>query len=74
MLIDLDMSDDWLMSIDNSMLVGTVLLDFSAAFDVIDHDILISKLTSYGFKSSAILWFRSSHMERNYMQLYVAYM
>ena len=53
------MSDDWLKSIDDSMLVGTVLLDFSAAFDVIDHDILISKLSSYGFKSSAILWFRS---------------
>jgi len=30
------MSDSWLTSIDNSMLVGTVLLDFSAAFDVID--------------------------------------
>ena len=53
------MSDSWLTSIDNSMLVGTVLLDFSAAFDVIDHDILIAKLTSYGFNSSAIQWFRS---------------
>ena len=29
------MSDDWLKSIDSSMLVGTVLLDFSAAFDVL---------------------------------------
>jgi len=53
------MSDSWLTSIDNSMLVGTVLLDFSDAFDVIDHDIWISKLTTYGFHSSAIQWFRS---------------
>jgi len=52
-------SDSWLTSIDNSMLVGTVLLDFSAAFDVIDHDILISKLISYGFSFSAIKWFKS---------------
>ena len=53
------MYDSWLTSIDNSNLVGTVLLDFSAAFDVIDHNILISKLVNYGFKSSAIMWFRS---------------
>ena len=59
------MSDSWLTSIDNSMLVGTVLLDFSAAFDVIDHDILIAKLTSYGFNSSAIQWFRSYLSDRS---------
>lgn len=53
------MSDSWLTSIDNSMLVGTLLLDFSAAFDVINHEILISKLISYGFTSSAIKWFKS---------------
>lgn len=61
------MSDSWLTSVDDSMLVGTVLLDFSAAFDVIDHDILISKLICYGFNSSAIQWFESylsqSHKE-----------
>lgn len=59
------MSDSWLTSIDNSMLVGTLLLDFSAAFDVIDHEILISKLISYGFTSSAIKWFKSYLSERS---------
>ena len=40
----LQMSDSWLASIDRSMLVGTVMLDFSAAFDVFDHDLLIGAL------------------------------
>lgn len=59
------MSDSWLTSIDDSMLVGTILLDFSAAFDVIDHGNLISKLISYGFTSTAIKWFTSYLSERS---------
>jgi hypothetical protein len=31
------MTDDWLKEMDNNKTVGAVLLDFSAAFDVIDH-------------------------------------
>lgn len=54
----LQMSDRWLTAMDRSMLVGTALLDFSA-FDVVDHDLVISKLTCYGFKHSAILWLKS---------------
>lgn len=59
------MSDSWLTSIDDPRLVGTILLDFSAAFDVIDHVILISKLIGYGFTSSAIRWFTSYLSERS---------
>ena len=35
-------------------MTGAVLLDFSAAFDVIDHDLLIGKLECYGFSPTAI--------------------
>jgi hypothetical protein len=39
---------------------GLVLLDFSAAFDTVDHDILFRRLnTSYGINGTAIQWFRS---------------
>lgn len=33
----IQMSDSWFTSMDNSVLVGTVLLDFSAAFEILEH-------------------------------------
>ena len=53
----LQMSDDWLACLDNKKLVGAVMLDFSAAFDVIDHTLLVNKLKCYGFTSNALAWF-----------------
>ena len=53
------MTDDWLRGIDNSLLSGAVMLDFSAAFDLIDHKLLIEKLTHYGFGPMAISWFEN---------------
>lgn len=53
----LQMSDDWLSCLDNKKLVGAVMLDFSAAFDVIDHTLLVDKLKCYGFTSNALAWF-----------------
>lgn len=35
-------------------MTGAVLFDFSAAFDVIDHNLLIGKLECYGFSPTAI--------------------
>lgn len=53
------MTDDWLKAMDNSKMTGAVLLDFSAAFDVIDHSLLTGKLECYGFKPNAISFIRS---------------
>ena len=33
-------TDDWLKEIDNNKIVGAVMLDFSEAFDIIDHHLL----------------------------------
>ena len=53
------MSDDWLREIAKKNRVGVVFLDFSAAFDIIDHHLLLEKLTCYGFEQSALNWFFS---------------
>ena len=53
------MTDDWLREIDAKKIVGAVFLDFSAAFDIIDHSLLLEKRMCYGFTPPAILWIKS---------------
>jgi hypothetical protein len=43
------MTDDWLRDIYDKMIVWDVLLDFSAAFDIIDHSLLLEKRMCFGF-------------------------
>ena len=43
------MTEDWLREIDDKMIVGAVLLDFSADFDIIDHSLMLEKRMCYGF-------------------------
>ena len=50
---------DILQAIDNRKGVILVLLDLSAAFDTIDHNILISRLHIFGINDAALDWFRS---------------
>ncbi len=56
--------DRWLAKqTDSNLLLGTVLLDFSAAFDIIDHDLLLTKLAAYGFKLSAMKSYLSNRQQ-----------
>lgn len=50
------LTDSYLSHMDKQELTGTVLLDFTAAFDLIDHELLFKKLAEYGFKSPAVDW------------------
>ncbi len=52
--------NDLLHAIDSGNDVLLVLLDLSAAFDTVDHEILLKRLTtSFGITGSAHCWFRS---------------
>ena len=53
------MTDDRLKQIDDKMIVGAVLLDFRATFDVIDHSLLLEKRRCYCATPTAIIWIKS---------------
>ena len=49
------MTEDWRNSIDNKeAVVCTVAVDFSKAFDAINHRLLLAKLKAYGFSPRAL--------------------
>ena len=51
-------------SLENGEFVVGVFLDFSNAFDTVNHDILLTKLHHYGIRSSAMKWFQSNLSDR----------
>ena len=50
----LNLLKNWQKCLDKSGVVGTVLMDLSKAYDCLPHDLLLAKLSAYGFDSSAI--------------------
>ena len=58
------MTDSWLNVINDGKMIGVVLVDFKKAFDLVDHDILMSKLKFYGIKENTLSWFRSYLSQR----------
>ena len=55
----LNLTDNWLKAMDSRKLVGSVLLDLSKAFDLVDHDLLLSKIDKYHVTSTSQAWFKS---------------
>ena len=52
----LNISDNWLKAMGNSELVGTVFLDLSKAFDLVNHDILLAKIDKYHTGTNTMDW------------------
>lgn len=50
---------EWLRNMENKGSVGAVLLDFSTAFDIIDHGLLLEKLKGYCYELTALSWMNS---------------
>ena len=55
----IQMIDKWTEALDSGQMAGVCLLDMSAAFDVVNHSLLLEKLEFYGFNKETISWIRS---------------
>ena len=55
---------------DGKFIVG-ILLDFVKAFDTVDHDILLNKLSHYGIRGVPHLWFKSYLSNRQQLHIMV---
>ena len=62
----LKVQNDILMNLDSQHVTLLVLLDLSAAFDTVDHGVLLNRLnTSFGVRGSALQWFTSYLLNRS---------
>ena len=55
----LEASNSWCINIDQGLLNGVIFIDLKKAFDTLDHEILIRKLSMYGFDRNSVRWFES---------------
>ena len=53
------MYDQWVELVEAGMIVGVNVIDFSAAFDMVDHQLLLEKLELFCLDSGALRWIGS---------------
>ena len=64
------MMDQVTKALDNGECVIGIFLDFSKAFDTINHSILIDKLYHYSIRGNALEWFRRYLSDRSQYVVY----
>ena len=57
----MNLVEDWRDALDKDMLVGSVFVVFSKAFDMVNHRLLLRKLAKYRIRGGELEW------SRNYM-------
>ena len=55
----LEATNAWSVNTDNGLLNGVVFIDLTKAFDTIDHEIILRKMSYLGVDQAAIKWFSS---------------
>ena len=50
----IQMVDTWTQAIDSGQLSGVCMIDLSAAFDMVQHDLLLEKMACYGFSKDIL--------------------
>ena len=59
------LTDKIMKSLDNNEIVVGLFLDFTKAFDTLNHTVLINKLHKYGIRGNALNWIKSYLSDRN---------
>ena len=52
------LADKIFFKVDNDELSGLVFVDFHKAFDILDHNLLLKKLSVYGANPDSVAWFQ----------------
>ena len=60
----IQMYDAWVEAMDRGEATGVCFLDMSAAFDMVNHSVLLDKLLLYGFDATAFTWIQSYLVDR----------
>ena len=60
----LEATNSWSVNIDNGFLNRVVFIDLKKAFDTIDHEIILRKLSYFGADRATIKWFQSYVSDR----------
>ena len=56
--------DNWINALNNSEYVGTVFLDLTKAFDLVNQKLLLQKLAEYKFSSDTQSWFQTNRSQQ----------
>jgi len=63
--------NDLLLAADTGQVSALCLLDLTAAFDTVDHELLLLRLEhQFGLRATALMWFRSYLPGRTYEVVY----